>query len=186
VSALSHPEIVPDYWTWEALFNDLAAPNSGILQSAGVDATSVDAVTRQANDAVSRAAAVRTAPKAAFDVDRETVAAESILAARDSLIRAGKPELFDSLNELAHARSQSRVYPLPAPGKTVLIGGTPKCVVNIKARDYPHLVPEFSYWEFYLRGYAVASAGFLVGTDDDSPDYSPPFKTGGCLFQPAI
>jgi hypothetical protein len=171
VSGSTHPELVPSYYAWEQFFARVGAPDSTILHSAGLEPSFADLVKRRAAEALPRAAAVRAAPQASLALERDSVAAQSILTARDDLIRTNPPGVFDSLAELVSQRSRDLLYPIAAPGKPVVSGRAVKCRVDVKGRDYPHLIPEFDYWEFYFRVYTIASESYLSGTDDYLPEY---------------
>jgi hypothetical protein len=177
------PELIPAYYVWEELFRTAHSAHLGSSSASLVLATALE-LDRNATDslvAVSSAASVRaSALRAAspsadvpgLSLDREIAAAEQILEARDELIRELPKATFDRLRAWVDVRRRQTTFSFQPRGRllTTDLGGT-RCQVSVKGKEYPHLIPEGFYWEFYMRGLSLSAREYRAGRGGYAPEY---------------
>lgn len=168
------PNLVPEQFPWEALFELAARQPSRIARDINVTAATSQLLSSVARDAQARAEALRRAPlpSVALTADREVEAAEAILEGRDSLIRQLRPTELDRLLSWVAQTTKSSGYSLPAPAEpTGFVASPTPCRVTVNGREFPHLIPEPFYWEFYFRAKVLATKGYQTADGRYSPEH---------------
>lgn len=173
IDAWSHPHLVPGYLAWESFFASVEQPDSTLLQTLSVDGTAKDRILSQATFARSRAKAARASASAAISTGKsvdgeiegraERGAAQAIVEARDELLRSLPDDVTERIVHASDDQARRQSFAIAAPRKLVQVDGQTKCRVTVKGREFPHLIPEADYWEFYFRVRQVAAAPFAEG-----------------------
>jgi len=168
------PNLVPEQFPWETLFELAAREPRRIARDLNVTAATGQLLSSVARDAQARAEALRGAPvpNVALTADREVEAAETILEGRDSLIRQLTAIELDRLLSWVAQTTKRSVYSLPATAEPtgLVASGTP-CRVTVNGREFPHLVPEPFYWEFYFRAKVLATNGYKTADGGYGPEH---------------
>jgi hypothetical protein len=178
LNASRFPEIIPEYWIWERLFQDLQeSAVSGALPQLGERDSQI--LSAQAVTGLSRAKEARA--KVTMNARAERDAAETLLASRDDFAANVDAATYFSVRNAAVGRAAIRNYDVPVQGRVVdgALGGSKGCVASIKGGDYPHLIPESEYWRLHLHHYAMISAKYRIGADQFQPFFVTELRVGG-------
>jgi hypothetical protein len=154
------PEAIPTYWTWEEFFTEVARPGTKILVDEHLNPSEQVTVEGRATSALARAKKVRDTAPLPKSAEREV--SEVVLSTRDQLIRELSQTAYEGLRSRAHTGSNRRDYLLPIPGKRMSAEAGSHCIVAVKGREQPYLIPEAEHWEFYLRSYALLAEEFRL------------------------
>jgi hypothetical protein len=93
----------------------------------------------------------------------ERGAAQAVIEARDELLRSLPDDVMERIVHAADDQARHLSFTLPAPGKLVTVDGMTKCRVTVNGQEFPHLIPEADYWEFYFRVRSMAAVPFATG-----------------------
>lgn len=169
------PRLLPAFAVWEQFWGDLTSDPAQADQLASVAALNqpvVQQILEVGTVARQRAWALRegSSPElpAALLQARQVDAAESILAGRDHLVRTLDSGALERLQRFVTDLRPHQQYRLPVRGKVVQWDEGPICIVSIKGRDYPQLIPESYTWETYFRVRALGAASERTGPDSYS------------------
>jgi hypothetical protein len=139
------------------------------VEEAALDPTAVAIIRQIGRDARQRALALRDVPSAgspqAVASEGEIAAAEAILAARDELVRSLSPDRYDRLEQWNLSGQRQLEYTLPVRGRLAQWDSGPMCIVSIRGRDFPYLIPEAYAWETYFRGRAIVASSQRTGPE---------------------
>jgi len=172
LDGVKFPYLVPEQFSWEVLFEVAVRDPHRIVRELNVTAATNQLLSSIAADAQARAVALRRAPvpSVALMPDREAEAAEAILEGRDSLIRQLSPTELDRLLSWVAQTKRNGAYSLPVPAKPTGASATP-CLVTVSGREFPHLIPEPFYWEFYFRMKVLATEGYKTADGRYTPEH---------------
>jgi hypothetical protein len=175
IEGATRPEDVPSYLTWETLFAMLQGNDDPSFRRLGVDENTKQLIAAHAQQALGkRQVALSRSGTTVITNPRESpdrIGAEGILTSRDDLIRAVPETTVTRLREVAYEQTRLRTFQLPAQGRFVDIEDVQRCLVTVKGSEFPHLIPESEYWEFYFLALTLASSQISGGADKYSPDY---------------
>ncbi|HEY8539578.1 MAG TPA: hypothetical protein VIL28_11980 [Steroidobacteraceae bacterium] len=164
VSGDDKADMLPAHDVWEAAFkrhsdNPSAAAALGLGNDTRARVAALGAV------ALQRATALRqslpTKPTAGFPreatLDRDLVIADSILDARDNVLRELSDDDFTRWSDYAQDTARTLRVILPVPGRVIQEDtGERFCEVVVKGREYPHLLPEHQVWRFMFEAWSRA------------------------------
>lgn len=163
----THRTVVPSHLFWDQVFEDflIAGDKHLTVNRDSVGVTAFELIRRRMQDLQSEKATIRATYAAAEARIRDAALAEAVLDARDDLIRSLSDEALLSVNAEA-VRANARTFALPVAGRRT---ATSACQVSIRARQFPHLIPESFYWRFYFAQRAGAAKNFRVLPSGYSP-----------------
>jgi hypothetical protein len=165
------PFLVPEYVAWEDIFTraQRTQPTGSGLQLTESGRQSLQAT---GSLALKRAAALRATPVQPGAISPNSAAADLLLEARDDLLRTLSTVDTARLVEAVESTRRQTRYAFAKPGRRVNIPiANITCLITIKGKDQPELIPEAYYWEFHLRSLASISAEHRIGGAAYTADY---------------
>lgn len=175
------PQFLPTFFVWEQAWADAVSvpelqgqPLARGIATHGLDERTLTTLRDVGEKARQRAAALREASIAPglpgdLATDRDIAAAEAIFAGRDELIRSLPVDRYRDVERGLQESRRELKYRFPVQGRVrrdAIVGDL--CVVTIKGKDYPHLIPEAYAWEFYFRVRALGASSERTGEDSYS------------------
>jgi hypothetical protein len=163
------PELIPEYWVWERFFDDISQPGSQLLRSTDLPPADAAVLKQMAAQAVANVRVIRAADPALEQVEGR--AAEAIISARDALKRQLPEQRMRTASSIVYEQGSRREYKLPVTGKPrTLDDGTTQCLVSVKGKEHPELIPEIEAWRLYFLTYADVAEHISVWPDYNVPD----------------
>ena len=161
ISGAEAPNMLPAHAVWEATFKRQPESANAIELPADRRAR----LNARAAAALEKVVALRATvspgpvnPKQAL-LDREQVIADTIVDARDDVMREVSEDDFDILSDFAQATARGLRITVPAPGRLVTSAdGVSTCEVAVLGEEYPFLVPEYQSWAAQFNGWAGVAA----------------------------
>lgn len=162
ISGREKPDRVPTQEVWEATFRRLSTPAATGLQLnvqtsarlSAIGATTLDRA-NSLRASLSGAAPAGLPRQAAHD--RDLVVADTILDARDNVLRDLSDEENEQLVALAEETAKTVTFTLPLAGRVIHDdSGAQLCRVDVLGREFPNLVPEYQVWRFMFDAWSRA------------------------------
>ena len=163
-----YPGILPAYLRWRAVFDDVRskADEHLTINRDSVGVRPFEVIQRRVAGYHAQASKILSAPVETRIAEAQV--ADAVLDARDDLMRDLSQEVFATLGNEATRAGEKRVS-LPAPGRPLISRAETNCQVTVRAKEYPHLIPENMYWRFYFLERAGAASRFRIAPNEYSP-----------------
>ena len=179
LSGSAFPDIVPAYLAWGGLFDDIhrLSGKHSMLNETRLGSDALRLVSERVRNLQADLAKANVTHFSSDAKVRDNAVAETILDARDDLIRSLAEEDFRLVQE-ALAETVKRTFLLPAPGQRVTNSLTESaCRVTVKGHEYPHLIRDQLVWRAFFMSQGGAAHESRLGPGNYSPSYMSRLET---------
>src|SRR5262245_21005656 len=168
VSFVASPNATPTYLVWKGVFQSLDAGNQPLIDRGSLSTRAFETISMRAAAVRQRVAELA---KSRHD-GSESEEAETVLSARDDLIRATDRGTFLVLERAASMVASNIEMDTPPIGVVrTNKAGDRVCVVPIRGSQYPQFVPDEAYWYLYFASRYNAAKNSLDSMGHVSDQY---------------